>query len=92
MCVVVVIAPLSSSPLQVMLSLAPSDQAVGVTSLSGNLSRAKQESKTFSTDSDHLENIGMMIEAMENTLRSDMDGERGWYDSRARQEEGRGKR
>ena len=58
-----------------MLSVAPAGEAAGVTSLSGNLSRAKEESKTFSMDSDHLENVGMMIEAMENTMRSDMDGE-----------------
>lgn len=57
-----------------MLSVAPEGAEAGVTSLSGNLSRSKEEEKTFSTDSDHLQNLGMMIEAMENTLRSDMDG------------------
>lgn len=61
--------------MQVMLSVAPEGEQAGVTSLSGNLSRAKEESKSFSSDSDHLQNLGMMIEAMENTLRSDMDGE-----------------
>lgn len=59
---------------QVMLSVDPEDEAVGATSLSGNLAREKEETKTFSTDSDHLQNLGVMIEAMENTLRSDMDG------------------
>lgn len=59
---------------QVMLCVAPAGDAAGVTSLSGNLSRAKEEKKSFSTENDHLENIGKMIEAMENTLRSDMDG------------------
>ncbi|CAB1116032.1 unnamed protein product [Ectocarpus sp. CCAP 1310/34] len=58
----------------VMLSVDPKDEAVGATSLSGNLAREKEETKTFSTDSDHLQNLGVMIEAMENTLRSDMDG------------------
>lgn len=57
-----------------MLSVSPAGDAAGVTSLSGNLSRAKEEKKSFSTDNDHLENIGKMIEAMENTLRIDMDG------------------
>lgn len=60
-----------------MLSVAPAGDDAGATSLSGNLSRAKEEMKSFATDSDHLENLGMMIEAMENTLRSDMDGEQG---------------
>lgn len=59
-----------------MLSVAPEDEQAGVTSLSGNLSRSKEEVKMFSTDSDHLQNLGMMIEAMENTVRSDMDGEK----------------
>ncbi|CAM9267782.1 unnamed protein product [Pylaiella littoralis] len=58
----------------VMLSVEPADEAAGVTSLSGNLAREKEETKSFSTDSDHLENLGVMIEAMENTLRSDVDG------------------
>lgn len=61
---------------QVMLSVAPEDEAAGVTSLSGNLAREKEETKSFKTDSDHLQNLGVMIEAMENTIRSDMDGER----------------
>lgn len=61
---------------QVMLSVAPEEEEAGVTSLSGNLAREKEETKSFSTDSDHLENLGMMIEAMENTMRSDMDGKR----------------
>lgn len=56
-----------------MLSVEPADEAAGVTSLSGNLAREKEETKSFSKDSDHLENLGVMIEAMENTLRSDMD-------------------
>lgn len=60
-----------------MLSVEPADEAVGVTSLSGNLAREKEETKPFSKDSDHLENLGVMIEAMENTLRSDMDGKEG---------------
>lgn len=59
-----------------MLSVAPEGEQAGVTSLSGNLSRSKEEVKTFSTDSDHLQNLGTMIEAMENTLRSDMDGKK----------------
>lgn len=58
-----------------MLSVAPEGDATGVTSLSGNLARQKEETKSFSTDSDHLQNLGEMIEAMENTIRSDMDGE-----------------
>eukprot|EP00903_Cladosiphon_okamuranus_P015631 g14434.t1 len=58
----------------VMLSVAPEGEEAGVTSLSGNLAREKEETKSFSTDSDHLQNLGMMIEAMENTMRSDMDG------------------
>lgn len=57
-----------------MLSVAPEGEQAGETSLSGNLSRAKEEVKAFSSDSDHVQNLGMMIEAMENTLRSDMDG------------------
>lgn len=61
---------------QVMLSVAPAGGETGSTSISGNLSRAKEETKTFNTDTDHLQNVGAMIEAMENTLRSDMDGER----------------
>lgn len=69
-------ADMIPTPSQVMLSVAPAGDAAGSTSLSGNLSRAKEETKKFTKDSDHLENIGMMIEAMENTLRSDMDGER----------------
>lgn len=60
-----------------MLSVAPAGGETGSTSISGNLSRAKEETKTFNTDTDHLQNVGAMIEAMENTLRSDMDGERG---------------
>lgn len=56
--------------------MAPAGEAAGVTSLSGNLSKAKEETKGFTTDSDHLQNLGMMIEAMENTLRSDIDGAR----------------
>lgn len=59
-----------------MLSVAPEGEAAGVTSLSGNLTREKEETKSFSADSDHLQNLGVMIEAMENTTRSDMDGER----------------
>ena len=58
-----------------MLSVAPEGEDAGVTSLSGNLAREKEETKSFSADSDHLENLGKMIEAMENTMRSDMDGE-----------------
>lgn len=57
-----------------MVSVAPEGAEAGETSLSGNLTRSKEESKTFSSDSDHLQNLGVMIEAMENTLRSDMDG------------------
>lgn len=60
---------------QVMVSMAPEGDQAGSTSLSGNLSRAKEESRTFKSDSDHLQNLGMMIEAMENTIRSDVDGE-----------------
>lgn len=59
-----------------MLSVAPEGTDAGVTSLSGNLAREKEETKSFSTDSDHLQNLGVMIEAMENTVRSDMDGKR----------------
>lgn len=59
---------------QVMLSVEPAGEAAGSTSLSGNLAREREETRPFKTDSDHLENLGKMIEAMENTLRSDMDG------------------
>ncbi|CAN0290775.1 unnamed protein product [Scytosiphon promiscuus] len=59
---------------QVMLSVEPASEAAGSTSLSGNLAREREETRAFKTDSDHLENLGKMIEAMENTLRRDMDG------------------
>ncbi|CAM9132432.1 unnamed protein product [Phaeothamnion confervicola] len=58
----------------VMLRIALGDPAAGEASLSGNLTRSAEQTASFAAADDHLVTIGKMIEAMETSVRRDIDG------------------
>lgn len=58
----------------VMLSVNHAAAAAGATNLSGNMSSNAVQTLAFAGPSDHLVNLGRMIEKMENDIRSNIDG------------------
>ena len=57
----------------IQLYLTLNNQEVGTVKQNGTITRQQAEIHSFSTVDDHLENIGQMIEQMENKIRSNLD-------------------
>lgn len=57
----------------IQLYLTIENKSIGMAKQNGTLTRQASSVMPFSTDSDHISNIGQMIEEMENFVRSNLD-------------------
>lgn len=57
----------------IQLYLTIENKSIGVAKQNGTLTRQASSVMPFSTESDHISNIGQMIEEMENFVRSNLD-------------------